>query len=239
MKRLLLLTLCLLLIMPFAAAELTEEEDDFSLSDLFTDVPDTVREQVVNTTVMEDGTVMEDIEMVSDREADGSILITITCTGDFTVGDDSRKSKSIWLDELKKQGGDPNYTLANVRDILAADDLTLVNFEGTLTDSTYIPSSKKGNSFLFSAPPSYVSILMDNSVEAVSLENNHTMDHGKAAYTETQEALTAAGVVWSNSDTMGVYEVKGVKIAMLSYLCLDRWDELWTKVPADIAAAKA
>lgn len=188
---------------------------------------------------MEDGTVMEDVETVSDREADGSILITITAAGDFTVGDDSRKSKSIWRDELKKHDNDPSYTMANVRDIFAADDLTLINFEGTLTDSTYIPSSKKKNDFIFSAPPSYVTILTENSIEAVSLENNHTMDHGEAAYAETKNTLTEAGVVWSNSDTVGVYEVKGVKIAMLSYLCLDRWSELWTKVPADIAAAKA
>lgn len=64
------------------------------------------------------------------------------------------------------------------------------------------------------------------------------MDHGDGAYQDTKDALTAAGVVWSNSDTIGVYEVKGVKIAMLSYLCLDRWSTLWTKVPQDIAAAK-
>ena len=178
------------------------------------------------------------MEEVSWYEPDGSILITVTATGDFTIGDDSRKSTSIWKKELKKQGGDPNFTLANVKDILESDDLTLINFEGTLTESTYVPSSKKNNQFLFSAPTSYASILPANSVEAVSLENNHVMDHGEGAYQDTKDALTAAGVVWSNSENIGVYEVKGVKIAMLSYLCLDRWDTLWDKVPADIAAAK-
>ena len=71
-----------------------------------------------------------------------------------------------------------------------ADDLTLVNFEGTLTDSTYVPNNKKENQFLFSAPPEYVSILADNGIEAVALENNHVMDHGEEVYLETQQHLT-------------------------------------------------
>lgn len=241
MKKLFLTTLILALAMILtlpAAAELTEEEDEFSLDDLFADAPEAIREQVTDVTVQEDGTIMEDVETVSVLEEDGSILLTITATGDFTIGGDTRKSSSIWAKELKKQGGDPNFTLVNVRDILFADDMTLVNFEGTLTNTTKIPSSKKGNDFLFSAPPEYAAVLAENSVEAVSLENNHVNDHGDAGYRDTQEALDAVGIVWSNSDTVGVYEVKGVKIAMLSYLCIDRWSSLWDKVPQDIAAAK-
>ena len=128
--------------------------------------------------------------------------------------------------------------MQNMRQILMEDDLTLVNFEGTLTESTYIPSSKKNNEFLFSAPPSYVSLLTDNGIEAVSLENNHVMDHGEEAYAETQQVLEDAGIVWSNSEHIGVFEVKGIQVAMLSYLCIDRYDELWDRVPAEIAAAK-
>ena len=188
--------------------------------------------------------LIEDIieEVVTEKkeilDTDGSSIITITCTGDFTIGGDSRKKKNIFEDELKAQGGDINFTMQNMRDIFLDDDLTLVNFEGTLTESTYIPSNKRENQFLFSAPPSYVSMLSDNGIEAVSLENNHVMDHGEEVYEETQQVLEDAGIVWSNSEHMGVFEVKGIQIAMLSYLCIDRYDKLWDKVPADIAAAK-
>lgn len=171
-------------------------------------------------------------------DTDGSSIITITCTGDFTIGGDTRKRKNIFEDELKEQGGDINFTMQNMRDILLDDDLTLVNFEGTLTESTYVPSGKKNNQFLFSAPPAYVSVLPDNGIEAVSLENNHVMDHGEEVYGETQRTLEEAGVVWSNSEHMGIFETKGIQIAMLSYLCIDRYDQLWDKVPADIAEAK-
>ena len=171
-------------------------------------------------------------------ESDGSILLTISCTGDFTIGGDSRKKNNIFENELNAQGGDLNFTMRNIRDVLLADDMTLVNFEGTLTESTYVPSNKKDNQFLFSAPPSYVSMLADNGIECVSLENNHIMDHGEEVYEETKSTLRDAGIVYSNSTELGVYETKGIQIAMLSYLCIDRYESLWDKVPADIQAAK-
>ena len=237
MRKLIALLMCLVLLPAGALAEeeevsimdMLEDADESLLPDLYIPAPDPMAEDAV-----EAGSRVESV-----YEEDGSILITITATGDFTVGGDNRKSSSIWDKELKKQGGDPNFALKNMRDILMADDLTIVNFEGTLTNSTYIPQEKRENQFLFNAPPEYVSMLTDNGIEAVALENNHVMDHGQDAYDETKRYLTDAGVVWSGDGEIGVIEVKGVKIAMLSYLCIDRYAQLWDKVPQDIAAAKA
>ncbi len=220
MKKILCLLAAGILMMPGALsrAEYVDEDDE-----------DLLIEDVIEEVVTEKKEVLD---------TDGSAILTITCTGDFTIGGDSRKRKNIFEDELKEQGGDINFTLQNTRDIFLEDDLTLVNFEGTLTESTYIPSNKKENQFLFSAPPAYVTMLSENGIEAVSLENNHVMDHGEEAYEETQRTLEEAGIVWSNSEHLGVYEVKGIQVAMLSYLCIDRYDKLWDKVPQDIAAAK-
>ena len=235
MRKFLSLLIALMLLVCPAVAE---EEEDLLLEDLLTGIDeDLLADIFINT---EDAVNVETGEPVeSIYEADGSRLITITGTGDFTVGGDSRKSSNIWATELKKHGGDYQFAMKNVRDILLEDDLTIVNFEGTLTDSTYIPSSKKNNDFLFSAPPEYVNMLTENGVEAVSLENNHVLDHGEDAYIETQTHLSNAGVVWSGDGQLGVIEVKGIEIAMLSYLCIDRYEQLWDKVPADIQAAKA
>ena len=178
-------------------------------------------------------------------ESDGSTVITITCTGDLTIGGDNYHRKDIFTPELKKHDKDINFTMVNVRNIFLQDDLTLVNFEGTLTDSKYVPDKKKGNKFIFNISPEYVSVLPDNGIEAVCLENNHVMDHGEDAYEETKETLRSAGVVYSTSDEFGVFEAKGIEIAMLSYLCIDRYykpvggyDNLFDKVAADIAMAK-
>ena len=214
-----------------SAPALSEEDDDFSIAGFITE--EVMLDEEGNETVVS--------AAKSTLEEDGSVLITMTCTGDFTVGGDSRKRADIFNDELKHQGGDINFTMRNMRDTLLVDDLTLVNFEGTLTDSTYVPANKKNNQFLFSAPPGYVSMLTDNGVEAVSLDNNHVMDHGEEAFNDTWQTLENAGIVWSHStnfDHVGVAEVKGVEIAMLSYFCIDRYDKLWDKVPLDIAVAK-
>ena len=155
MRRITALLLMLLLLPGLVAAE-----DDFDLDDILSDAdPDVVKNTYSQPGNADDILLDENNEPVSIYEEDGSILITLTATGDFTVGGDSRKSTSIWMNELKKHDNDYNFALANVRDIFLADDLTIVNFEGTLTDSTYVPSEKRNNEFLFSASPDHVSML--------------------------------------------------------------------------------
>lgn len=179
-------------------------------------------------------------------ETDGSRTITVTCTGDLTIGGDNyhKKGKKFY-DELKKNDNNISFTMANVRDIFRHDDLTLVNFEGTFTDTKYVPDKKKGNDFLFNISPEYVTVLTDNYIEAVSLENNHVLDHGDEGYEDTINTLTEAGIKYSNSKEIGVYSVDGTDIAMLSYLCIDRYDKpvgnyanLYEKVAADIQYTK-
>ena len=92
--------------------------------------------------------VVEGLETEAPRsifQGDGSAIITISCTGDFTIGGDNYHRKDIFTPELKKHDGDINFVMANTRDLFLEDDLTLVNFEGTLTDTTYVPENKKGN----------------------------------------------------------------------------------------------
>jgi poly-gamma-glutamate synthesis protein (capsule biosynthesis protein) len=170
---------------------------------------------------------------------DGSVLLTMSFTGDVTIGGDVRKGgKSIFEKELDKQKDDLSFPFRNVKDIFAQDDMTLVNFEGTLTTAPVNPD-KTENSFLFSAPPEYVQILTSGNIEAVSLENNHVMDHGSAGYSQTQDTLRNAGIVYSGGGQIGVYEAKGVKIAMLAYQTFDQYAALFEQVPKDVAAAKA
>lgn len=175
-------------------------------------------------------------------QADGSVMVTITAVGDVTIGRNVKHNgTSIFEKELQKQDGDINFIFRNVKDIFESDDLTIANFEGVLADSYSIPSNKKNNSFLFLAPTSYVTALTDNSVEAVTMENNHVGDFGDDGVASTIAAMESAGVVWSNADHMGVYEAQGLKIAMLAYQTLNQpisSEQLKDVVAADIATAK-
>lgn len=167
-----------------------------------------------------------------------TVVITLSAVGDITFGGDVRKKgQSIFDKELAKQGGSLSFVMRNVRDILSADDITVGNFETTLTTA---PVYKTSNEFVFSAPPSYVEILTDGSFEAVSFENNHAMDHGQQGWDETTATLESAGIVWSAAGHPGVFEVKGVSVCLLSYQTFNgRYPALFEQVPLDVAGAKA
>ncbi len=225
LKRILLIMLACALLLPFSG--LTEgDDDDLLIEDVLENPPEK--------------------ETASVYDSRGTAMITVTCTGDFTIGDSyGRKKSKIFAEELSAHGGDINFTMSNIRQILMNDQLTLVNFEGTLTETKEIPSNKRENDFLFRVDPSFVSVLSDNGIEAVSLENNHVMDFGQTGYDDTKETLRSAGVVYSNSTELGVYNIEGIQVAMMSYLCIDRYDKpvdgysnLFEKVEADIKAIK-
>ncbi|MBR6810318.1 MAG: CapA family protein [Clostridia bacterium] len=175
-------------------------------------------------------------------EADGSVVVTITAVGDVTIGRNvQHKGTSIFEKELKKQGGDINFIFRNVKDIFEDDHLTIANFEGVLADEYKIPSEKRNNSFLFLGPPSYTEALSNNSVEAVTMENNHVGDFGDDGKASTIKAMEDAGIVWSNKGNPGIFEVQGLKICMLSYQTLNQpftSDELKVMVDSDVKKAK-
>lgn len=170
--------------------------------------------------------IAEEEKVKEKKDSDGAYLLTVTCTGDFTIGGDNRpgRKKDLFTPALNDHDGDINFIMKNVRDILMDDDLTIINFEGTLTDTTFVPNSKKDNEFIFNITPSAVSVLPDNGVEAVSLDNNHVWDHGSEGYLDTKIALDSANVIYSTPNDVGVFDYKGiVRIAMLSFNCLDRY----------------
>ncbi len=225
-----------LLLLPFTA--LAAQDGDVSIFEIFTDSPPPV--PLSETPSPSDpGTAALPMTGPQDLEApgDGSVVFTLSAVGDITFGGDVRKrGLSLFDRELQKNGGDLSFVMKNVRDILSKDDLTIANFETTLTTA---PVYKTNNEFVFSAPPEYASILADGSVEAVAFENNHVMDHGQAGWDETTAALDRAGVVWSSAEHTGEYHVKGVSIGMLAYQTFNGlYPKLFEQVPADVARAK-
>lgn len=173
-------------------------------------------------------------------EADGSILLTMSFTGDFTIGENvQHNGKSIFEKEFEKQDENIHFPLRNVRDILLADDLTMINFEGTLTTAGRNPE-KKNNDFLFRADPSFVDMLPAGGVDTVSLENNHVLDMGEEGLQETKDTLLSAGIPYACEDDPAVFYVKGVKVGSLAYQTFGgRHDEIIKKLPGDIGALRA
>ncbi len=170
-------------------------------------------------------------------QEDGSVIVTISATGDVTIGGDTRKSgKSIFDKQLEKEPSGLSFPMENVADLFAADDMTIVNFEGTLTNT----KSKTKNTFSFAAPPEYVQVLTSGSVEAVSLENNHILDHGEQGYADTCDALAGAGIRYSGHLGSAVYTTEtGVDIGMLSYQTFNgNYKNIYASIEGDIKALR-
>ena len=125
--------------------------------------------------------------------------LTFTFAGDCTLGCHTAHT-NVGYGFLLTVGEDYAYPFANIIDWFENDDFTMVNLEGVLSDTGY-PVTKR---YTFRGPASYVNILTENSVEAVSLANNHTLDYAKTGYAETKAVLEAAGVpyVEQNSSTV-------------------------------------
>ena len=142
MKRLLSCFLLLsVLLMPLMVPA---EEEDVSL---FAKPTATPTVDSVQPEAEEQETIPSNPEEPVTLQPDGSILITISAGGDLTFGGDVRERRESLFDrELKRQGGDLSFVARNVREILEKDDMTLVNFETTLSTA---PVYKKNNSFVF------------------------------------------------------------------------------------------
>ena len=168
---------------------------------------------------------------------DGSVIVTISATGDVTIGGDRRKSgKNVFDKQLELEPNGLDFPFENTREIFEADDMTLVNFEGTLTTT----KSKTKNSFSFAAPPEYVQVLTSGDVEAVSLENNHIMDHGEQGYADTCQALAGAGIRYSGHLGSSIFTTDtGVDIGMLSYQTFNgKYPAIYEAIEGDIQALR-
>ncbi len=161
------------------------------------------------------------------------VSLTLSLVGDCTLGTDETFDYSTSLNAYyESQGAD--YFFQNVRSIFESDDLTIANFEGTLTTL----DTREDKLFAFKADPEYTQILSGSSVEAVNMANNHSHDYGDQSYTDTLSALDAAGIVHFGYDETAVMEVKGVKVGLVGIYELNDHMERAQQLKDNIAKVK-
>ena len=138
------------------------------------------------------------------------VSLTISVVGDCTLGTDETFDYDTSLNAYYDNNG-KDYFFQNVKSIFAADDLTIANFEGTLTDS----DAREDKTFAFKAPAEYAQILTSGSIEAVNTANNHSHDYGDQSYTDTLTALDNEGITHFGYDDTAVMDIKGVKVGLV------------------------
>ena len=138
---------------------------------------------------------------------------TVTVAGDTTLGstDTLRKREDCFENVAAANGYD--WFFSGLTALFGTDDLTLINFEGTLTEET----TKKEKKFNFKGPAEYTEILTSGSIEAVNVANNHTLDYGEKGREDTVANLEAAGLIVSGNGQLGIFEKNGIRVGMTGY----------------------
>ena len=124
----------------------------------------------------------------------------LTFAGDCTLGcaENMHTYGSAYVMMI---GDDYGYPFRNVIDYFENDDFSMVNLEGPLSDSGKATVKKH----TFRGPTRFVNILTQNSVEAVTVANNHSMDYGQEGYDSTVSTLENAGVAFVEQDNSMIY----------------------------------
>lgn len=138
--------------------------------------------------------------------------ITISAAGDCTLGSDIKSPASVNFYAKYREKKNPGYFLKKVKPIFEKDDLTLVNFEGTLTKRT----TRADKTFAFKGNPSYLNVLKKGSVEAVSFANNHCRDYGNGSYRDTISVFRKNNMPFASYGKVSVYKTKGKTIGMIA-----------------------
>lgn len=173
------------------------------------------------------------------------VSMTISAVGDVTLGQDERFPYEGSFDQYYEKRG-PDYFFSGVSEILSADDLTIANLEGPLTEAPDKPDKRfQGQrAFYFKGNPHYTEILKNGSVEAVDLANNHSMDYLSKGYVDTVSTLDHGGILSFGDNKPAIFEKNGVKIGLIGINTLGAIEEgvdpgdLMLKLKNDIKSLK-
>ena len=138
--------------------------------------------------------------------------IVITAVGDIMLA-------GRWAPFLKKNGYNSPFT--GVRKELATSDINLANLESPIATGGQEYSAK---TFRFRAEPQVAKAIRTAGFNLVTLANNHSMDFGAVALSETLHHLKDNGIAWvgagenlAEARKMALYTIKGKRIAFLGY----------------------
>lgn len=156
-------------------------------------------------------------ESVEDAAKPSKKVVTVTAVGDCTFATDDAAAADDSFVSMVEEQDDYTYFFENVADIFEEDDLTIVNFEGTLSER----GKRQDKQFAFRGDPEYVEILTSSSVEAANLANNHSSDYGKESYDDTIEYLEDAGVAVFDGTDIEIMEINGVTVGLVGIYALN------------------
>ncbi|MFN0147865.1 MAG: CapA family protein [Dehalococcoidia bacterium] len=144
--------------------------------------------------------------------SDLTSVLTLAAVGDVML------ARSVGQAVLREG---PSVVFAGVREVLAGADIAVANLETAIAESGE-PAAK---SYRFRAPPPAAGALADAGIDVVGLANNHTLDYGTEALSETLSSLDSWGVAHAGAgmDASAAHKAAtvmrhGLRVAFLSYV---------------------
>lgn len=146
--------------------------------------------------------------------------ITVLITGDIVI------HTSVWLtaeaDAAREGRGRPDFRpmFASIRPDVRAADLAVCRFQLPVTD----PGGPYLNYPVFASPPEIINALKATGYDACTTAGNHNLDQGWTGIERTVATYNRVGLPQTGMSTSRkqnrrplILDVKGVKVALLSY----------------------
>ena len=145
--------------------------------------------------------------------SDGSTL-TLSFVGDCMFASNHGGFREGSFNKMAQERS-PDYFLKNFQKMFGADDLTIANCEGVLSDSELTEKTVTTKiAFWFKGPSSNAKIFKAGNVELASVVNNHSHDFGQQGSDDTERSLEAVGVIPGRRDNVSYISIKGQKIGV-------------------------
>lgn len=141
--------------------------------------------------------------------------ITISFLGNCTLASiDGEEAPGNMINYLNTM--DTSYFFEKAMPFIGNDDFTIANCESVFSDTSTVKFSEDPTTFCFKSNPKNAFVFSDNSIDAVSLANNHSYDYGPTGFEETKKALDTANVKWGDNLANVIYlEKYDIKIGII------------------------
>lgn len=131
-------------------------------------------------------------------------------------------------DVLFQKAFQTNYDAAGIEGVISAEllqelrsaDILMINNEFPFSDRG---EPMEGKQYTFSCSPSYAKALSEMGVDVVSLANNHTLDYGREALSDTFATMDELGILYGGAgesveraEEVQIIEVNGKKFGFLA-----------------------
>lgn len=138
-------------------------------------------------------------------------VFTASFAGDCTFGRINEFAEGYYFPAVYRKSGSLTWPFDGVKDIFSKDDLTVVNFECTLTDAT----DTAVKDWHFRGDAQYAEIFPASSVEAVLLSNNHSGDYLDRGLADTRKALSASGTAVVLQNEPLIRDINGLRVVVI------------------------